>query len=333
LDRIERRKNQVGDRFREFLARAGTAAAAPFGQIDLRLAATAVKRPALAGSPAKPREPYGVAELFRQALDSADRFRARRRRSQRRLFVTVVGSLGLLGLLAAGGTTLYRSRTGVPSLLETQFDRWRARDQDLTPAERHRYLQARLDELTALVNDRAFAELPPEKEEQTRARLQELQAYQEYARQLAQIQDVRDARSLEQLGQIQAGLEQLEVPAAYRLEWSQTDAGRRHADALEDVAALRAAVTRVRDWYEKLNKEGQQVLNNAREANLPARAKKVLDQAAGPPFPEGEPDKVLPGGRRITYATVFRFPGVAEARLRWDEIRKKLEPYARLEGS
>src|SRR5205814_1212889 len=71
LDRIERRKTQVGDRFREFLARDGAAGAAPFGQIDLRLAAAAVKRPALAGSPAKPREPYGVAELFRQALESA----------------------------------------------------------------------------------------------------------------------------------------------------------------------------------------------------------------------------------------------------------------------
>ena len=35
--------------------------------VHVHLWATAVKRPALAESPAKPREPYGVAELFRQA--------------------------------------------------------------------------------------------------------------------------------------------------------------------------------------------------------------------------------------------------------------------------
>ena len=43
----------------------------PFGQIDLHLWATAVKRPALAGSPPRPREPFGVAELFRLCREEA----------------------------------------------------------------------------------------------------------------------------------------------------------------------------------------------------------------------------------------------------------------------
>ena len=49
-----------------------------FGRIDLHLMATAVKRPALADATARPREPFGVAELFRHSLLSAKDFRDRR---------------------------------------------------------------------------------------------------------------------------------------------------------------------------------------------------------------------------------------------------------------
>ena len=74
MDRIEERKRQVDRRFQDFLARQDEDGPLPFGSIDLHVWATAVKRPALAGSPARPREPYGVAELFRQAFDAARGF-------------------------------------------------------------------------------------------------------------------------------------------------------------------------------------------------------------------------------------------------------------------
>src|SRR5262249_20420247 len=77
MDRIEERKRQVDQRFQEFLARHRAEGPLPFGSIDLHLWATAVKRPALSGSPARPRDPYGVAELFRQCLDYASTFRGR----------------------------------------------------------------------------------------------------------------------------------------------------------------------------------------------------------------------------------------------------------------
>src|SRR5207248_1203740 len=101
-DRIEERKRKVDARFQEFLARTRATGGTPFGSIDLHGWATAVKQPALADTPAKPLEPYGVAELFRQAFASASGFKKRSGRATRRLLWTVAGALvlaaGMLGL-------------------------------------------------------------------------------------------------------------------------------------------------------------------------------------------------------------------------------------------
>jgi hypothetical protein len=98
IEHIEERKRQVNERFHAFLDRA-TQSNGSFGKIDLHLWATAVKRPALAGSPGKPTEPFGVAELFRQCLETAEDFRQRTRRSSRRLLYTLLGVGGILGVL------------------------------------------------------------------------------------------------------------------------------------------------------------------------------------------------------------------------------------------
>src|SRR5205085_177100 len=89
MDRIEERKRQVDRSFQEFLARQAEREHMPFGKIELHLWATAVKRPALADAPAKPREPYGVAELFRQCLASGVAYREHRQRAESRLQWTV----------------------------------------------------------------------------------------------------------------------------------------------------------------------------------------------------------------------------------------------------
>src|SRR6185312_4864573 len=92
MERIEQHKRDVDARFRAFLARREQEAGPlPFGRIDLHLWATAVKRPALGEHPPRPREPFGVAELFRQTLEEAAAFRERRQRAGRRLLWTVTG--------------------------------------------------------------------------------------------------------------------------------------------------------------------------------------------------------------------------------------------------
>jgi hypothetical protein len=100
MERVEARKREVHERFRAFIEREHPAAGAVFGRIDLRLWATAIQRPAFPGV-ARPREPYGVAELFRQALEEADVFRGRRGRAERRLTWTVRGAVGAVAVLTA----------------------------------------------------------------------------------------------------------------------------------------------------------------------------------------------------------------------------------------
>ena len=94
--RIEQRKQQVVDRFSDFLRTEGVEGF-NFGSIDLHINATAVKRPGLAEVPAQPREPFGVAELFYECFENAEGFRDRVARADRRLKYTVFGAAGLLG--------------------------------------------------------------------------------------------------------------------------------------------------------------------------------------------------------------------------------------------
>src|SRR5262249_51620379 len=93
-ERVEARKEEMGRRFRPFLAEDDTddEEGVSFGDLDLELAATAVKRPPLVNTAAQPREPWGVAELFHRAFATARAFHARRRGAERRLFWTVAWS-------------------------------------------------------------------------------------------------------------------------------------------------------------------------------------------------------------------------------------------------
>jgi GTPase SAR1 family protein len=330
LDRIEQRKNQVGTLFKEFLERAGVGA--PFGRIDLHLWATAVSRPALVDAAAKPDEPYGVAELFRQAFDAAVDYRGRSQQSTRRLAVTVGASVLIITLLSAGAVTLFlTSERGEPGPFERQVDAVRAREMDLGPLARHRDVPAKIDELKGFIDQPGFVDLPPRKQEELRLRLRELQAYQQYEKQLLQLTDPRDLRTVGQLQELESHLQDIKVPTEYRVEWSQTESGRRQSEYQDDVRALSVAAGKAEEWYRGLIKDGRQVLDNSGGPNLPARAKKVLDESKNAPFAENELDKVLPGGHRVTYGTLFSFGGVAELRRLWDnDIKKKLEPAAKL---
>src|SRR5262249_39492281 len=153
-------------RFSKFLAEDKAAGPLPFGSIDLHLWATSVKRPPLQDQPARPQEPFGVAELFRQGFESARDFRERRGRSGRRLLWTTVGTFAAVRFLAALAAVLL---TGRPSehanALDLQLDRFKARQQELAPAARHRDVTAQLTELSRVANDPTFAGLPPAKRE------------------------------------------------------------------------------------------------------------------------------------------------------------------------
>jgi hypothetical protein len=332
VEKIEARKSQVAARFKEFLSgRDGNGS--PFGRIDLHLWATAIKRPALAGMTEKLRGPFGVAELFRQGLASAQSYCRSQNRSARKLAKTLAAVLGALGLLSAFAALLILG-FWEPSGLEVRVEHFRLQQRSLPARDIYRRprLKSEIDELTGFLNDASFKILSTDKQEFVREELAKLHAYQGYEQKLREtITDPRIASTESQLAEIEEKLNNLSIPQLYKAEWSQAEAGRQSTEWLEDVAAIRKALQRVNSWYQQLIHDGQQVLDTSSGPNLPSRARKVLEAGASPPFPEG--DRV-PGSQRVTYETIFGFTSIAESRRKWeDEIKKKLEPYAKFLNS
>ncbi len=330
LEVIEARKRQVAHQFEDFLAQNAIRPESAFGRIDLHVWATAVKRPELAGSPGKPREPFGVAELFRQCLETARVFRDRRQRSSRRLAWTVAGSIGALTVLLIALAALLLTRRSSPTALENAVDRYRSQELALPPAARLRTPTNRIVELSRFRGDPAFGQLPDAKQVYVMERLRELHAFQDYEATLEKIPSPHSAATFEQLSHIEASLTALRVPDEYRVEWGMTDAGRQQQEWLEDIAAIRATAREVIAWCDRQTERGVAVLAEADKPELPARAAKVLKEASSPPFPQKDLDRLVPGSRRVSFGTVLGIREVEEARARWQAMKDKLEPAAKL---
>jgi hypothetical protein len=341
---ITDRQSEVEHRFRDFLASQTHSSPSPlpdsgrgkggevaktFGRIDLHPWATAVKRPALADSPPKPREPYGVAELFRQCLDVAGHFRERRQHSHHRLLWTVVGTVAVLLGLGIVAAFLILNRLEGQSRLETRVEKFQLRDHERSPAAWHVNLQSDLDELSQFMHDPGFEHLPDSKKEYLHARMNELTAYREYEKKLDQIGDPKDARNEDQLEQLRAKLHELIPPEEY--DWHLTEAYRRRDNWIQDVQDMNDAIARITKQYEELIQKGEAVLRKQNEANLPKRAKEVLDFARTYPDPERDKSRPVKESARVTYGAVFNIASVDNLYSQWKNTRDKLEPFAKLE--
>jgi hypothetical protein len=337
MERIEQHKRDLDARFRRFLSRREQESGPlPFGGIDLHLWATAVKRPALAGSPAKAREPYGVAELFRQCLEQAAAFRGRRRQSSRRLVWTVGAAGGLVALMSALAVG-FSVRN-----LDTQTSALRDRVELLRDSEQPgatrlaaslRDLRRRAAELRDIRNDPQFDFLSAEQQQLVRDRLQELETYLNYFDRLVQSPRPRDIHTLNALRDLKEELKtELAVPDD---SWKFTEAGRLHSDRLQDAEALATAVNRAEGWYrdsadkaEKLRTfSGEQMGRGGAGVNWDrwsVEAETMLRPDYRPPFTGAGP---VPGTATImTYdATVLRFEEVQTARADWEGKKVRLQ--------
>jgi hypothetical protein len=329
MERIEQHKRDVDARFRAFLARREQEAGPlPFGRIDLHLWATAIKRPALVGSPAKAREPYGVAELFRQCLEQAAAFRNRRRQSSRRLLWTVGAATGIVGAMTALIVTLTLKN------LDTKTNELQSKVQiirfgDLPSAAERLHgtaneLRRRAENLTEIRDDPQFAALPEEQRQLIRDRLDELNAYLIYFNRLRQSPRPQDARTEKALQEIKENLRtELALPHA---DWSATEAGRLHADRLQDANALETAVKRTRNWYQSSTETAANLWTLKDETlgrDWAHRVDEQLDRNGKPPFTGAT--TVPNAASTLTYdATVLQFENVVKARTDWETDQERL---------
>jgi hypothetical protein len=336
MERIEERKRDVDRRFRAFLARREQEAGPlPFGRIDLHLWATAVKRPALAGTPAKPREPFGVAELFRQCMQEAAQFRDRRRRAGRRLLWTVGGASGIVALLVSLAVTQgLRTGDGQATKAQVELEQILFTDRP-TAEERLRPtaadLRHRLAYLEKIHNDPTFPSLTAEQQKLVRDRMAELQAYLDYLDKLRQLGPPAGATTEQALGDIEDRLKtELNLSSP---EWKETEAGKLHRDLLKDVGALHVAVNRVRNAYQEAIDKAGALLTFKGYAAAPDNpeidwqkwtqdAERLVDPAYQPFAPES---RTIPGSASgLTYEDAEHFPKVRQTREDWESDRRKL---------
>ena len=331
LEHIEESKREVHQHFKEFMVAARDANQDGFGSVGLRAWATAIKRPPLPGAPDGSHEPYGVAELFRQAFEDAREFRERQQRSSRRIALTGTGVVAfILGMLAMVGVVFSNRHVEEPAIRElaAKIETYHGREPSTASARLRGDVQPRISELKDLQGDPIFSRLPSEEQRYVTGRLDELNAYRDFQDQLARIPTPGSARNGRELEAIESSLKKLEPPENHRNDWGQTEAMLARGRRLDEISIYRSAVTEVADWYDGLARKGQGLLafESARKGGPVAwpdwlgQVQSLDDEAGASRF---RPGQTVPHSA-LTYDAVLRSDPVATARGNWELVRTKL---------
>jgi hypothetical protein len=194
-------------------------------------------------------------------------------------------------------------------------------------------LRRRAEYFHEIYNDPQFDTLSAGHQQFIRDRLDELNAYLAYFDRLRQSPRPQDVHTEKALREIKEALRtELALPHA---EWAATDAGRLHAERLQDADALEAAVKRARNGYldsaEKADAlwtfKGQQTGAGTAGIDWDGWARQVetlLDPNNAAPFLGSAP---VPGAAStLTYeATVLRFDEVRNVRNDWEANQRRLQ--------
>jgi GTPase SAR1 family protein len=332
MDRIEERKRTVHQKFQEFLAQQATREQMPFGKINLNVWATAVRRPALVDAPAKAKEPYGVAELFRQCFDSARGFRERRRQATQRLGL----ALGLLSVLVAFMTLLAlfflaTQRETEITRFEKEIRSFRAVHSE-TPADRLKEPRdLTVKELKHFQQNPLFHKMPDELKDYVLDHLQELEAYDRFVRKFEDYRkkenlptSPRDAQTDAELAKMALALELYPVPEAYKTKWEGTDAGRRERDWPAEIEVMQKQVKVAVEKFDKLIELAKKIPETD---SIKGRQALVVDINAllgNFPVLNNKPEQRVPGSR-VTYGDILRFDRVNRVHAKWKDERENLK--------
>jgi hypothetical protein len=335
MQRIEEGKRKIDQRFREALA--DHAEDLPFGSIQLHLWATAIRRPQLADRPARATEPYGVAELFRQVMESAEDFYEQRDRARFVLGNTIIGLAALVLLMAASAAAFFWNRP------TPEFSKFEGQINSILPNPKapkselfREPLEERLKRLQAVEADPLYNELPsPLRGEIVRAQ-KEMKDY------LAVLPAGRDLTrealpdNEEELREYEAKLKSfLHSLGEYAEAWQGTELVGEVKQRQIDVQVLRKGVEEELDWLDKQ----RHLLANLREEGFKLRASSdpidvVLKKGKGW---VKQSDEALKRERRfqnrdkidknsaVFFEDVTTFQPVIEAHDRYVEAKKNLE--------
>jgi hypothetical protein len=320
MDRIEERKRQVDRHFQSFLARQSARAPLAFGRIELHVWATAVKRPALAETPAKPREPYGVAELFRQCIDSASRYHERRAHANKRLRWTLGLAGGVVGVMVLLALVLFFTKKQPEvSKLETEVTNYLSAQEETLVSGTPEALEKKRQRLEQFRKNSDYEQLPREMRARIEENLRELNAYRDYLAALDKVKRPERAASEAEVRAIQDELARTLPPPEFRSKWRGTEAEQKRQDLENDLKALRRGIKEAKAFYRGLIAEYSK--DDVRDSI--SKLKALLKKARTTRYrPENKLD-LLPDARNVTVETVLNIKEVGEVYGDWqDKVRE-----------
>ncbi len=302
----------------------------PFGSVDVEGYATAVRRPPLADDPKPSAEPFGVAEVFRDAFAAAAAHRSRALASDRRLRRTVWSVSTAVALMLAGAATvaLYQPAGADPELAE-RVKAYARNEPSAADRLADKNLARNKRVLTGFRDDAGFAALPPDLHGFVEGRLREADDYQAYRAKLGATTAPADTRTLDDLERVRTHLtDDLALPPDYT--WGDTEAARLRDKWLADVPLIRSAEAGWNDWYRGLSAQAAALRRaSGFEGDWRDRVAGLVAQAERPPYAlngvlPGAESVPQPRGEAVTYRVPFEFDRVYQARRDWDAARVRL---------
>jgi hypothetical protein len=251
--RVAGRLEDLLVRLREYLEEAspepeGDSPYLPFGSVELKGYAVALRRPETADDPDPPDEPYGVAELFRDCFADARAHRERAISSDLRLWWTVRSVLFAVGVMLLALLGVLAFQPASRNLLADRVEEYRAHEEpppevrlaakNITRTERT---------LRGFSEDPGFDRLPEDLRKFVIARLEEIEKYRAVRASLDDPGQMvpAEARTKAQLDAIRARLNGTTFPP----EWAHTEAAEQRAKWLDDIQLIEATVRGWSGWY------------------------------------------------------------------------------------
>jgi GTPase SAR1 family protein len=338
LQRIEEGKRKIDQKFHEYLQTQGVG----FGTIDLRIWATAIKRPALSDRPAKT-EPYGVAELFRQCMQSASNYAERRHVSQYRLHKIVSAGILTVALLVSSVALLveFQPQNSRPSNLDEKVyallpkkERWSDRLRGSI-----KNLEMKRDALNAIANDDDFRHLPEETQETVKNYHKDLEEYLKfYNEKQTKLKQPHQAKNEKEYFAMKKDAESVELPKNRLEDWKNTKLDLRIQQIHMEFAQVDLAIKDENKWYddqkmlnEKLLKQGSaiyvKILNEAKLEPQEGELWNLSVREQMQPKSRKPRDEYI-SGTRMTYDDLDRFEQIKKAQQNWIDSRAELKTMA-----
>lgn len=321
----------------------------PFGSLQVRGYAVALRRPPLADAPHPLNEPFGVAEFFRDCFVSAARHRDRATASDHRLRWTVRAAMSAIGALLIGVGAVLLFQPTPDSGLADAVRLYQAREQREWPDAASRLAAKNIGReeraLRRFRDDPAFERLPTELKDFVTGRLAEIEAYRAYVAKLANptLPTPANVKTEEELAAVEARLTtELALPSEHGTAWAGTEAAALRNKWLHDVKLIREAAAGLVKWYwdegaEADSRAAAKTFEPTWRTDLAAFVARADRPTVGDVFGTTDPRLVepavpIPGsetlpqprGGPVTFRVPIRFDRVYQARRLWEKARDHL---------